>query len=107
MKQPTYPQINQFINSLDEAQRDYVDRCLRFAENVRRVLKEFNFTNKKLFCEKVGISDNEYDAFVSGGLNYSIREISKFQAFYAELLLEKNKQEVDKETQIITFPPYK
>lgn len=107
MEQPTYPQINQFINSLDEAQRDYCANCLSFASRVRQVLKEYNFTDKKIFCEKVGVTEGEYDAFVSGGLNYSLKEISKFEAFYSELILEKKKQKVGPETKFITFPPYK
>lgn len=97
--------INAFINSLNESEFCYVRHVMGIAAGLVEFINTYNIT-KDEFCKAVGISPRKYKAFIDGGYNYDLRDISKIEAFKYQKMLEKKKQEAEEQSKIVKFPDY-
>lgn len=101
----TTQEVNDFINSLDDAQRGYITHCLKLSSVASDLINKFKI-DKEVFCDKMGIVITQYDAFVQGGYNYDLEAISKMESLRSELELLEAEELISAQA-ILQFPKYK
>lgn len=83
--------IQRFLKSLNNAEFYYVQNCVNIAGSIKNMIRTYKLT-KEFICEEFKVSDDNYDAFISGGYNYSVNDISTMEYLYKEF----EKAEIEK-----------
>ena len=83
-----------FIGSLSGWEVKFVKDTIQIGCNIRIFIDEAgkDFDVAK-FCDSMKISKNDYEDFITGNWEYSLREISAFETIWAELRKSKVKVE--------------
>lgn len=91
--------IRSFLSQLNEAEFHYLGMQISLANDAQRIVKKFNL-GKEEFCQKVCIKVKDYDSYLSGSYDYSVKDMAYMQSAYVQLsseaAAEKAAEEVKK-----------
>lgn len=72
---------NQLIKNLTKGERETVRQSLQFAHAIQGFIGRTGII-KSVFCERMGIKEEDYDAFVNGYYPYSERDKTRFSEYH-------------------------
>jgi len=87
--------INTFLNSINEAEFIYLEKCIEMASSMRNIIKVYNLTDER-FCNEMAIDKKSLNSYLSGSRNYDLKDIAKLNALAVKLYMEnaeKNAEE--------------
>ncbi|HMZ95353.1 MAG TPA: hypothetical protein PLD56_12605 [Chitinophagales bacterium] len=79
--------INSFLNSINDAEFIYLEKCVSLAYSIKNIIKEYDLTNER-FCTEMGINKKQLKNYISGGRNYDLKDIAKLNALAYKLYME-------------------
>jgi hypothetical protein len=85
------------LRTLDEADFMHLRHALHIAGIARDLVKDFSLT-KFQFCTEINIDQKHYKDFISGGYNYTIKDIAYLEAYKIRLVSAKAAEEEAKNT---------
>lgn len=80
--------IHSFLNGINETEFIYTYKCMGLASHIKSIIKEYKLT-KERFCEEIKINKCLYKSYVSGGRNYSLRDMASIESFVIKLQQEE------------------
>jgi hypothetical protein len=98
--------IAAFLRNLSPAGRGYLLNCLQYCHSVNKMVEKYEITKEEL-CIALELKDHEYDDFISGAWNYSLRDMSKMDSLLYKKRLQFKMAESQKEGGLTAFPEYK
>ena len=75
------------MNSINDAEFIYLEKCVSLAYSIKNIIKEYDLTNER-FCTEMGINKKQLKNYISGGRNYDLKDIAKLNALAYKLYME-------------------
>lgn len=90
--------VRQFLSSLNETERRYLELQSQMSRQARELIKEFRI-DKERFCELMSIKPSQYKTYLNGSYNYSVKSMAYFNAMYNKLYQERAAEEAAKNSE--------
>lgn len=87
--------IGKFLKSLNEAEYIYLVNCARMRDNIQTLVR--NGISGHDLCNRFGISLEQYDDFISGNYQYTLKDMATLNATFLELEIERVKKQASAE----------
>lgn len=73
--------IRKFLGELNDLDFRFLRLQCQVANDARTLVFKFSISREE-FCVELGISQEDYDAYMTGGYNYTLMDTAKLQALY-------------------------
>lgn len=104
MENPRYDKISKFLSDLSDIEFRYLRLCTQMANDARQVVLDHNLS-KEQFCNEMCIDLADYNKYMRGGYEYSLKTMASLQALYVRLKTEEAAKEAKKFTGVIVKDP--
>jgi len=72
--------ISKFLMSLNDTEFRYIRHTVFLAGDIRNFILDFKIS-KEEFCKEVGITEDDYQLYIRGAVNFSIDQLSNVQHY--------------------------
>ena len=89
-------EIRKFLSALDDSDYHYVKIQMSMARDARNLINEFKLTEEQ-FCALMKFNGiKNYQSFLNGGYNYTIRDMANLHCAYVSLEVERATKKAEK-----------
>jgi hypothetical protein len=85
--------IGAILKSLDGAEYLFMKHCMVMRDNINVLIEKHGLTKEDV-CEKFRINPSEYNNYLKGNYNYSVKDMACLDATFMELESKKLKEKV-------------
>ena len=87
--------VRKFLAGLTDLEYRYLRLQCQVANDARTIVHKHNISREE-FCIEMKISQEEYDAYMTGGFNYTLMDMARLQALYIRYETKRVAEEAKK-----------
>ena len=84
-------EIQKFLGSLNKVEFVYVEHAIRIVNSINNLIEEFSIP-KEVICSSFEIKICEYDNFIKGNFEYTLKDIAVINSLHYQYNAEKIKE---------------
>ena len=85
--------VRKFLASLTDLEYRYLRLQCQVANEARDIVMTFNISREE-FCVHMGITQEEYDMYMTGGYEYDLMQMAKLQALHFKYESERIRKNI-------------
>lgn len=87
-------EIRKFLTGLTDVEFRYLRIQISLANDARNMIDEFKLSRER-FCELMQLKPSQYNQYIKGGFDYTIKHMALLQAAYFTLKSEQAEKEAE------------